>query len=29
MPARIAHENERLVAWQREGSGLPSGGVPR
>jgi enoyl-CoA hydratase len=29
MPARIAHENELLVAWQREGSGLPSGGVRR
>ena len=28
-PARVAHENELLVAWQREGSGLPSGGVPR
>ena len=29
MPARIAHENELLVAWQREGTGLPSGGVRR
>jgi enoyl-CoA hydratase/carnithine racemase len=29
MPARIAHENELLVAWQREGAGLPSGGVRR
>ena len=23
------HENEQLVAWQREGTGLPSGGVRR
>ncbi|HSD81139.1 MAG TPA: enoyl-CoA hydratase/isomerase family protein [Solirubrobacteraceae bacterium] len=29
LPARVARENELLVAWQRHGAGLPSGGVRR
>jgi enoyl-CoA hydratase/carnithine racemase len=29
MPERIARENELLVEWQRDGSGLPSGVVRR
>ena len=24
-PARVAHENDLLVAFQREGAGLPQG----